>query len=52
MSGAPVVNDRGQLVGIVIRIRSHAFSAPTTEFAMIPPEEMEQIISADRASRR
>ena len=52
MSGAPVVNDRGHLVGIVIRIRSHAFSALTTEFAMIPPEEMKQIISSDRASRR
>lgn len=52
MSGAAVVNELGDVVGIVIRGRTHAFSAPTTEFSMIPPEEIARIISADRRSRR
>lgn len=52
MSGAPVVDEKGNLVGIVTRIRARLFTHPVTSFSMVDPEFVEKIIGEDRRSRR
>jgi S1-C subfamily serine protease len=51
MSGAPVVNREGYLVGIVTGARAKLFSAPRTTFSMLDPSTLESIIRADRQRR-
>lgn len=52
MSGAPVVDDKGRLVGIVTRIHASLFSHPVTSFSMVDPEFLEKTIRQDRKVRR
>lgn len=52
MSGAPVVDESGGLAGVVTSVHSHLFSTPTTRFSMIPPRELDRILTADRAANR
>jgi S1-C subfamily serine protease len=51
MSGAPVVDRKGDLVGIVTGGRAKLFSAPAAAFSMLDPEALESIIRADRQRR-
>ncbi|MES2438794.1 MAG: serine protease [Verrucomicrobiota bacterium] len=48
MSGGPVVDDKGRLVGIVTGGQATLFSPPTTSFSMLDPEALHQMIRADR----
>ncbi len=50
MSGGAVVNATGELVGVLIQIRSGFFSTPRTSFAMLNPTSVAEIITADRAN--
>ncbi|RYD66125.1 MAG: serine protease [Verrucomicrobiaceae bacterium] len=51
MSGGPVVNRKGCLVGIVTSAQATMFSAPQTIFSMIDPEALNAIVQADRNRR-
>ena len=51
MSGAPVVNRDGYLVGIVTGARAKVFSAPATTFSMLDPNTLESVVRADRQRR-
>lgn len=49
MSGAPVVDEDGRLVGIVTSLRGSALTGETrTRLTLISPEELRAIIEADR----
>ena len=49
MSGAPIVNRTGNLVGILTGGQANLFSKVTTSFSMIEPVALEAMINADRS---
>jgi S1-C subfamily serine protease len=49
MSGAPVVNSKGHLVGIVTGGQAKPLSGLRTTFSMLDPTAMEEILHADRS---
>lgn len=51
MSGGPVVNRDGRLVGIVTSARETMFSAPKTVFSMIDPVALDAIVREDLSRR-
>jgi len=51
MSGGPVVNREGYLVGIVTSGHATIFSAPKAVFSMIDPVALNSIVQADRSRR-
>ena len=48
MSGAPVVDGDGRLVGIIAALQPQLFARPATRFSMIEPMALEALISEDR----
>ena len=48
MSGGPVVNRKGRLVGIITSIHERLLSSPTTSFSMMDPKALDEIIQRDR----
>jgi len=54
MSGAPMVTDSGEMVGIIIQVEINSFipHRSQTVAVMIPPARIAQIIEADRRTSR
>ncbi len=52
MSGAPVVDGDGRLVGIIAAIQRRLFGTPGTLFSMLEPKTLEEIVSEDRSKCR
>lgn len=48
MSGGPVVDIAGNLVGVITQIRPSIGAAPTTSFSMIAPSDIAELIRKDR----
>ena len=48
MSGGPVVDSSGNLIGIIARIHSVLFDSPTTSFTMIRAKDIFALIEQDR----
>lgn len=51
MSGGPAVDEAGNLIGIITRIHSVLYHAPTTSFAMLRAQDIAGIVAADRQGR-
>lgn len=51
MSGGPVVNRTGHLVGIITGMQAKLFSGTKTSFSMIDAKALDAIIQADRSGR-
>jgi len=51
MSGGPVVNRTGHLVGIITGMRAKVFSSTKTSFSMIDAKALNAIVQADRSER-
>ena len=48
MSGGPVVDQTGNLIGIITKIHASLLSAPTTAFAMMSASKVGEIVTRDR----